>query len=97
MLFITPYEREALRLVARNRTTTEVAACLGIDVVDVGSHLSELFSRMGASSATEALARACRRGLIESGVGSPDGGCPMRRPAERSPIRTTCRCASAAQ
>jgi len=71
VLFITPWERDALRLVAQNRTTTEVASCLGVDVVDVGSHLTTLFSRMGASSPADALARASHRGLIEAADGAP--------------------------
>jgi DNA-binding CsgD family transcriptional regulator len=71
VLFITPWEREALRLVAGNRTATEVAACLGIAVAEVGTRLAELLSRMGASSPTDALARAWRLGLLEAPTAHP--------------------------
>lgn len=79
MLFITPREREALRLVARSGTSAELAAGLRIDVLDVGSHLTELFSRMGASTPAEALACARHRGLLETTRIVPVGHQGMRR------------------
>lgn len=52
MLFITPRERDALRLIAQNGTTADVAACLEVGVDDVASRLTELFWRIPPTPAT---------------------------------------------
>jgi DNA-binding CsgD family transcriptional regulator len=64
LLYITPRERQALGLLADNATHEEVAVCFGVRMSDVGSCLKELFSRMGVSNQTEAIAVASRRGLL---------------------------------
>lgn len=66
MLHITPQERAALQLLANGNATTtnEIAGLLGIGEGEVDTHLTTLFARMGATGRTEAIAAACRRGLL---------------------------------
>jgi len=64
VLHITPWERRALQLLAQGRATTEIANCLGTGESEVGVCLTALFSKMGASSETEAIESASRRGLL---------------------------------
>jgi DNA-binding CsgD family transcriptional regulator len=63
-LQITPLEREALRLLANGRTTSDVAVSLGISRPDTTTLLAELFAAMGASTQADAIAAAHRRGLL---------------------------------
>jgi DNA-binding CsgD family transcriptional regulator len=64
VLHITPWERNALQLLAEQKGTTEIASCLGLSVSEIDPHLTALFARMGAASRTEAVASAQRRGLL---------------------------------
>lgn len=64
MLHITPWERDALRLLADGKAPSELAACLGVCQSDVESGLARLFDAMGAASPTEAIAAALKRGLL---------------------------------
>jgi two-component system, NarL family, response regulator YdfI len=64
MLLITPKERHVLCLLAQQKGTTEIADCLGIGTAAVGTYLTSLFSTMGVSSRTEAIASAFQRGLL---------------------------------
>jgi LuxR family maltose regulon positive regulatory protein len=66
MLQITPSERQTLQLLADEKPTSEIASCLGIAVSEVGSHLANLFARMGVATKTEAVSDALRRGLLMS-------------------------------
>jgi DNA-binding CsgD family transcriptional regulator len=63
-LEITPGERLALQLLAENKTPTEIADCLGVESNELSTHLSRLYSKIGASSPAEAVAAAWRRGLL---------------------------------
>ena len=65
LLVITPRERRALRLLAHRGTEEQVAACFGVRTTKVESSLKALFSRMGVSNASEAIAVASGRGLLE--------------------------------
>jgi DNA-binding NarL/FixJ family response regulator len=68
MLFITPTDRQVLRLLAQGKLQTEIAECIGIDAAEVGRYLTSLFSTMGVSSRTEAVRRASQRGLLAPDV-----------------------------
>ena len=68
MLFITPTDRQALRLLAQGKPVPEVADRLGVDNTEVEPYLTSLFSAMGASGRTEAIVRASRRGLLAPDV-----------------------------
>jgi DNA-binding NarL/FixJ family response regulator len=68
MLFITPTDRQVLRLLAQGKPVTDIADCLGIDASEVGPYLTSLFVAMGAASRTDAIMRASRRGLLAPDV-----------------------------
>lgn len=46
-LQITPWERDALELLANGTATDEIARCLGMTVPDVDARLAALFEKMG--------------------------------------------------
>jgi DNA-binding CsgD family transcriptional regulator len=73
MLLITPRERQALGLLAQEKTD-ELAACLGVQAADLEPCLANLFSKMGAAGQSEAIDRAVQRGLIDPAmpVGAAD-------------------------
>jgi DNA-binding NarL/FixJ family response regulator len=62
---ITPRQREVLKLVARGRTTREIAAELGLSPRTVDTHRAELMSRFGVRDAIGLLREAARLGLID--------------------------------
>jgi DNA-binding NarL/FixJ family response regulator len=66
VLHITPWERDALQLLADGKAPSELATCLGVCPSDVESGLARLFEAMGAASPTEAIAVALKRGLLMS-------------------------------
>ena len=72
MLHITPWERNALELLADGKGEREIAMHLRVAESDIASHLTRLFAVLGAASRTEAVAIALKRGLLirESFVGS---------------------------
>jgi DNA-binding NarL/FixJ family response regulator len=64
LLHITPWERSVLQSLSEGKSAAELARALNMPESDIRQHLTALFSRMGAASATDAVALACRRGLI---------------------------------
>ena len=72
MLHITPWERNALELLADGKGEREIAMHLRVAESDIAFHLTRLFAVLGAASRTEAVAIALKRGLLirESFVGS---------------------------
>jgi DNA-binding CsgD family transcriptional regulator len=64
VLYITPSERGALQLLARDQGPGDIAQCLCVSPAEVGRHLQTLFARIGASNRIEAIAIARRRGLL---------------------------------
>ena len=64
LLHITPWERSALQSLSEGKSPAELALTLGMQEREVQQQLSALFSRMGAASLTDAVAVACRRGII---------------------------------
>ena len=61
---VTPRELSTLRLMADGKTNKEIANVLGISERTVKTHLGHLFEKLGATSRTEALKVAARRGLV---------------------------------
>ena len=62
---LTPREREILVLVAAGRSNAEIGKQLFISAKTVSVHVSNVMSKLGAGSRTEATALARRSGLIE--------------------------------
>ena len=63
-LQITPWERQALQLLADGDTTVDVAAGLGMSTLETETLLTRLFAAMGAATQVEAIAVAHKRGLL---------------------------------
>jgi DNA-binding NarL/FixJ family response regulator len=61
---LTPRESEILALVATGRSNAEIGKQLFISAKTVSVHVSNLMSKLGASSRTEAAALARRIGLV---------------------------------
>jgi DNA-binding CsgD family transcriptional regulator len=66
VLHITPLERAALQLLANGAETRALSDQLGLNEQAVEAQLASLFSRMGVTNVSEALAAAARRGLLTS-------------------------------
>ena len=66
MLQITPQERTTLLLLANGLSARELADRFGVTDGDMEARLITLFARMGAGSRDEAIAAACRRGLVDA-------------------------------
>jgi two-component system, NarL family, response regulator LiaR len=62
---LTERETDVLRLVAQGRANKEIAAELGIGEKTVKTHVSNLLSKLGVQSRTQAALYAARVGLIE--------------------------------
>jgi DNA-binding NarL/FixJ family response regulator len=61
---LTPREQQILRLVAAGRSNRSVAAELHIEEATVKAHLTRVFTKLGVSSRTAAIAAAQKAGLI---------------------------------
>jgi DNA-binding NarL/FixJ family response regulator len=64
---LTQREMAVLRLVAGGKSNREVGESLFISEGTVKIHLSHLFEKLGATSRTDAVAKAVERGLIRLG------------------------------
>jgi DNA-binding CsgD family transcriptional regulator len=62
---LTPRERDVLALVATGRSNREIAAQLFISPKTVSVHISRVLDKLDATSRTEAVAIARRRGVID--------------------------------
>lgn len=60
---LTPREAEVLRLVAAGRTNRQMAVDLVLSERTVARHISNIYSKIGATSKAEATAFAIRHGL----------------------------------
>lgn len=61
---LTPREMSTLKLVADGKANKEIATALDISERTVKTHLAHLFEKLGATSRTEAVKVATRRGLV---------------------------------
>ena len=61
---LTPREVEVLRMLAEGLGNKEIAARLDISEHTVKFHVTSIFTKLGASSRTEAVTLGVRRGLI---------------------------------
>jgi HD-GYP domain-containing protein (c-di-GMP phosphodiesterase class II) len=61
---LTAREVEVLRLIARGRTSAEVARELGIQTKTVSSHIEHIYAKIGASNRSVATLFAMQHGLI---------------------------------
>jgi DNA-binding NarL/FixJ family response regulator len=61
---LTPREVEVLRMLAEGLGNKEIAARLGISDHTVKFHVTSIFTKLNASSRTEAVTLGVRRGLI---------------------------------
>lgn len=64
---LTLREMAVLRLVATGKSNRDIGETLNISEGTVKIHLSHLFEKLGATSRTEAVAKAVERGLIRFG------------------------------
>ena len=64
VLYITPEDRVTLQLLAGGQEAHEIAARLRVPESHIDELLTTLFERLGATSRTEAVAAAARRGLV---------------------------------
>ena len=62
---VTPREIEVLKLLATGAGNKEIAALLHIGESTVKTHAIRIFSKLGVSGRTEAVAEAARRGIIQ--------------------------------
>lgn len=67
---LTGREKEILLLVAKGLSNQGVAETLAISKGTVKVHMSNILSKLNASSRTEAVFSAAQRGLISTGTGS---------------------------
>ena len=61
---LTPREREVLQLAAEGLANKQIALSLGISEHTVKFHLSSLYTKLGATSRTEAIRAGARRGWV---------------------------------
>jgi DNA-binding NarL/FixJ family response regulator len=61
---LTPREQSVLEQLARGLGNKQIAATLGISERTVKFHVSSVFTKLGASNRTDAVARAAQAGLI---------------------------------
>jgi DNA-binding NarL/FixJ family response regulator len=69
---LTEREMEVLTLVAKGYTNKAIGAQLDISDRTVQGHLAKIFTKMNASSRTEAVMRAISFGWLPSDLGIPN-------------------------
>jgi DNA-binding NarL/FixJ family response regulator len=62
---LTPREQSVLEHLARGLGNKQIAAALGITERTVKFHVSSVFTKLGASNRTDAVARAAQAGLVK--------------------------------
>lgn len=64
---LTSREHEVLVLLATGKKNVEIAAAVHVSIATVKSHLAAIYSKLGVSSRTAALAEARTHGLMNDG------------------------------
>lgn len=67
---LTPREAEVLRLIARGRSNTEIAAELVISELTVKTHVGHIFTKLGVRDRAAAIVYAYDHGLVTPGEAS---------------------------
>ena len=65
VLCITPWDRNALQLLADGHTRNELISLLGASASDIDSLLEDLFAALGVATQAEAIGAADKRGLLK--------------------------------
>lgn len=61
---LSPRENEVLKLLAAGRTNKEIAAALRLEAGTIKTHIKSLFTKLGATTRTEAARKAEERGFL---------------------------------
>ena len=61
---LSPREREVLQLLAAGKTNKEIAAALSVEAGTIKTHLKSLFTKLNATTRTEAVRKAEERGVL---------------------------------
>jgi two-component system NarL family response regulator len=62
---LTPREDEVLRLLAVGKTNKEIASALKLEAGTIKTHMKSLFTKLGATTRTQAVRKAEERGIIQ--------------------------------
>jgi two-component system NarL family response regulator len=62
---LSPRELEVLRLIGRGRSNKEIASALGIVEVTVKTHVTNIFTKLGAVDRTQAVTIAMKRQILQ--------------------------------
>jgi len=71
---LTERELDVLRLIARGRPNTEIAAALFLSETTVKTHITHLFTKLDIRDRAQAVVLAYESGLVEPGTGSASPG-----------------------
>ena len=62
--FLTPREYEIYKLLIDNKTTSDIAILLGISEKTVRNHISNVISKLGTKSRSQAIVILLKNGII---------------------------------
>lgn len=68
---LTPREREVIVAIASGATNRQIARNLGVGERTARTHVSNILSKLGLTSRTQAAMWAVREGLVDKAGGSP--------------------------
>lgn len=61
---LTPRERQVLQLIAQGMTSREMAACLGVSLSTIESHVANVYAKFGIRTRVEAAQQALALGIV---------------------------------